>query len=557
MADSTQHRDASVETPRRQPAAEPGSTVVQHRSTGSVDAGIAGWQAAVTGSPRMLAQRRAIDAAFGVVQAKGAGGVKIGFSFENGDEKERPDGKALVQKVWRDAKDARRHRKATWMQGNLGKANGLAGKYVAALEGEEEEKSLFLKQLESAPALSYSAPTGTISYKAEGMADALPIATLVTGADIYKAKPLKEGAEAPARALFEKEGLADKEYVKDKRGTYTRRYAYVEKNFYQMMDFFKTGTMTGRFQQATTAAGGAAPAQQPTPKANTIVKGPAPVTLSTEQIAVAHQYMGSSSEQRGLSLTSTEKVGGTVGNEGKNFREKDGFRLKIDLARVPDDVLLINHYSDQGVISKDLDASNIKGMTTNTAAKGRNKYKYGASVTKNRELFLEKLRPEWVVEVEHHPASGGYGTGVGTVTPLASGSAFGDLGATYAAYWVAFDATLKGQPAEADAVSQKGKNSALLMQEGYLAGEAAFKVKEPAKAREVEGADKRLALTAHGDLQGFDEAAKEAGESDKTGLRKQGYVQWQLGYVRGRAGLPLFADSAAYAKAMSQSDGAV
>ena len=29
----------------------------------------------------------------------------------------------------------------------------------------------------------------------------------------------------------------------------TRRYAYVEKNYYQMMEFFMVGHMTGRFQQ--------------------------------------------------------------------------------------------------------------------------------------------------------------------------------------------------------------------------------------------------------------------------------------------------------------------
>ncbi len=32
-------------------------------------------------------------------------------------------------------------------------------------------------------------------------------------------------------------------------------------------------------------------------------------------------------------------------------------------------------------------------------------YKYRSSVIKNRELYLEFLKPEWIVEVEHHPVA--------------------------------------------------------------------------------------------------------------------------------------------------------
>ena len=71
--------------------------------------------------------------------------------------------------------------------------------------------------------------------------------------------------------------------------------------------------------------------------------------MTDTQVAVAHQMYGSLPEQRGVSLTSTPKVGVTYANTGGNFRTDDGFKLKIDLARVPKTVLFLNHYAEGGV----------------------------------------------------------------------------------------------------------------------------------------------------------------------------------------------------------------
>ncbi|OWQ88000.1 hypothetical protein CDN98_07580 [Roseateles terrae] len=552
---------------------------------------VAGLQWAIDQSPRMLSQRRAIQAAFGVVQARGAGGVKIGFQFETGDDELFEEGKALILKCWAAARNDRHTRKTDWLSKNMTSLSGMDSQkvpdYAEHLEQMEEEAELFEKNLQ-AP-LIYDKDSKKISYKREPPEEPLWIATLLVGAEAFSKvdeadqadavedkeseaeSKVEDEAEAdaeppvrkPLREIHKKVGREDqrseneaKEYIKDQLGAYTRRYAYVEKNFFQMMDFFKTELMTGRFQQALAAGGGKPEASTRSPKADKILPKVKPATLSRYQIAVAHQYMGSSSEQRGVSLTSTAKPGATVGNEGKNFREGDGFRLKVDLALVPPEILLINHYSNEGMLGVNLDAVGIDrrkikntttrraGTSNSTGAKAKNRaYPYGASVTKNRELFLERLRPEWVVAIEHHPG-GGYGSAVVAPQPIQSLKDFQDLGATYSKYWAAFDAELKHDPVEDDPVAKKGQSSAKIMMEGYEAGEVALGTDPPLTA-----------LEAHGRLKAHDTDAKKAqhlNTSDGAVRRQRGYSQWQVGYVRALCGLAKFSSSAEYAEAMAK-----
>ena len=220
---------------------------------------------------------------------------------------------------------------------------------------------------------------------------------------VVKPRDLTEAQDRPAeaqRALFTGGG---KEYVKDARGVATRRYAYVEKNYFQMMEFFATNHMEGRFQSLMRASSGE---QRPDPRtpgdANFIGKFQKTGkggTLSDTQLAYVHQYLGSGDHQRGLSLASTPRKGETIGNAGENFRTSGGFRIKIDLARIAEDnaPALINHYAKGGVKDQLADGD------FNAVAAHGGAYKYGESVTKNRELYLEFLKPEYVVEIEYHP----------------------------------------------------------------------------------------------------------------------------------------------------------
>lgn len=208
---------------------------------------------------------------------------------------------------------------------------------------------------------------------------------------------------AEARRTVFSGGKGDKEYVEDMLGVKTRRYAYVEKNYFQMMEFFASGHMEGRFQSLMRAkTGDARPDVHK--RADPGFIGRFQIAgkggdLTGSELAYVHQYLGSSDHQRGLSLTSTPRLGETIGNAGENFRSNDGFRLKIDLARIPTDEvapILINHYAAGG--NKDrMDEFNPVN------ASGKKPYKYTESVTKNREVYLEFLKPEYVVEIEYHP----------------------------------------------------------------------------------------------------------------------------------------------------------
>lgn len=470
-----------------------------------------------------------------VLQAKGSGGEKIGFEFRDNASKDEniAVGIQLVKSCWAEAKAARHDTKIQWMNhkmiGPVYKPNDSVTKtYAQALDQIAEEKVLFLEKLK--PPLFHDAATNIITFNRPDMAEAVEIATLRIGDAAFAPNALEHGL----RNTFHKKGMEDnktqggdaKEYIEDDLGVKTRRYAYIEKNFYQMMDFFKTERMTGRFQQYLQAGGMTAGPQTSTQKAREeVVRGGLDVPLTTTQIAVAHQELGSSPEQRGVSLASTEKVGGTVGNKKKNFRDQGGFRLKVDLAKVVD-ALLINHYSDKGLIAQTPVQLGVKGISMDTADPPKKPYLYGASVRKNRELYLEYLKPEWVVSIEYHD-EGGYGSPLGETTPLNGLDSFRQAATTYEKYWSAFDLTLSGTPVNnPDGVETKGINSAREVIDGFRDGRS----RTPPLA---------TALAVHQEL---------VGDNDL----KDRYSQWHIGYMRGRLGKPNFSNSAEYALEMTK-----
>ncbi len=282
---------------------------------------------------------------------------------------------------------------------------GLTKLYYDKLVTDIKEEAEMLKEATVFKNGTLKFNNDEIIYVSDTKGD-IQIALLKTGTAAFKASAT---TEKTSRRVFSKMGFEDettsigdrKEYVKDSRDTLTRRYAFVEKNYYQMMEFFMTDHMTGRFQQYMMSGGDRKPGVHKitTEMIKNVPKVSSP-QLSDTQVAVAHQMYGSLPEQRGVSLSSTPKIGVTYANTGGNFRTDDGFKLKIDLARVPKDILFLNHYAQGGVS----DMQNKDYSTTQThKGNGRSyDYKYEESALHARELFLEHMKPEWVVEIEHH-----------------------------------------------------------------------------------------------------------------------------------------------------------
>lgn len=195
------------------------------------------------------------------------------------------------------------------------------------------------------------------------------------------------------------------EYVLDDRGHPTRRYAFVEKNYYQVMDFLQDKLMTGRYQTIsaeTERLSAKAFSKQPTrifrPPGQELRKMMSKGTderLSPTELAVFHQWQGSGVNQRGVSLTSTPKEDAVWANEGDSFRSKSGVRLKVDLSRVPKNVALINHYAPG------IEMLRRDGIKEDFVVPGKT-YDYPGSVTKNREIYLERVEPQWIVEGWYH-----------------------------------------------------------------------------------------------------------------------------------------------------------
>lgn len=232
------------------------------------------------------------------------------------------------------------------------------------------------------------------------------VATLMSDEGSYLPDLIDDDHPEDLRTKYSRFDKPEKEYVEDNIGVPTRRYAYVEKSFYQFMEFLSTDRMIGRWQMLSQAAGIPKTLMDPSDGQDVIeqIRGKKEAPLSVQELAVLHNWKGSGLHQRGLSLASTPREKAVYSNDGEPFSSADGVRLKIDLAKVPKDVMLINHYTPLNNpahlagINKDVSGETFKRDPKSKTAK----YNYEGSVIKNRELFLEYLNPDWIVEVKVH-----------------------------------------------------------------------------------------------------------------------------------------------------------
>ena len=417
---------------------------------------------------------------------------------------------------------------------------GFSKYYYDKLTGRSRTRQLPLLQTGSAfgdARLIIDVATGAIQYRPDPTQAYVTIGTLKKGSDAFKVKTPTTPSSGTQRDVLEKHGVSTdlsneaKEYVKDTRGVVTRRYAYVEKNYWQMMEFFMTGRHEGRFQSFMKAAGEPNPslfeARQPEVD---IVRG-APTasttgTLTKKQLAVAHQKLGSGPQQRGVSLTSTPKVGATYVNTGENFRTDRGFRLKIDLALIPPPPagpLLINHYSHGGVIDKP-----TKYDTTRERGKA-SKYPYLESALHARELYLEYLKPEWVVAIESHPTVTGASTTIDLSSPLGHATSLFQLGKSQfggTSFQQGFDEGLGNGPNSlpGDQNHTDGFNHAKSFGRGWDDGHA--------EHTRVGAGDAGAAATAH-----ITVAQYVYDKSMAVDLPTGEYDIYRMGYLQGRSGV--------------------
>jgi|GEM_PF-5429997 len=251
------------------------------------------------------------------------------------------------------------------------------------------------------------------------------VATLMSDEGSYLPELIDDDHPEDQRIKYSRFDKPEKEYVEDNIGVPTRRYAYVEKSFYQFMEFLSIGSMTGRWQMLSQAAGIPKNLMDPSDGADVIeqIRGKKEGPLSVQELAVLHNWKGSGLHQRGLSLSASPREKAVYSNDGEPFSSADGVRLKIDLAKVPKQVMLINHYTPLNNpahladINKDVSGDTFKRDPSSKTAK----YNYEGSVVKNRELFLEYLNPDWIVEVKVH----------GSAASLKPGQFGGDAGAMH------------------------------------------------------------------------------------------------------------------------------
>jgi hypothetical protein len=281
------------------------------------------------------------------------------------------------------------------------------------------------------------------------------------------------------------------------------------------------GHMTGRFQQYMMAGADRNPGVH---RFTTEMIKNVPVRrdqaqMTDTQVAVAHQMYGSLPEQRGVSLTSTPKVGITYANTGGNFRTDEGFKLKIDLARVPDEVLFLNHYVEGGV-----SGMHAPDYTTRQSHKPvPYNYKYKESAAHARELFLEQIRPEWVVEIEHH-AQGGFQNIGGQKATVGEGAAIDLLDAAKRAfggeeyekgYGVGLSNGLDDPILKTNRDYTKGKTTGKMVKEGFDKGVA---------VRRQKGNGNHTVA--------FKEIMEDPAIQDKLS-------PYHIGYAQGRTGQPM------------------
>ncbi|MBD2564617.1 MULTISPECIES: eCIS core domain-containing protein [Nostoc] len=347
-----------------------------------------------------------------VLQRKGVGGNKIGFKRIN--DKENKEAWEKLQFCWQEAKKTRKLAK-TEIEKTLPDREGKGGfpaYYANKLDEIKDERELLVEALtknSKEPIVKIQDNQILLVTVGEGKENKdVVIGELIdTQEELYEGKGI---ASSTMREIYKKKNAleegsetgenGEKEYIKDARGVYTRRYAYHEMNYHQMMDFVMSGELTGRYQMFMSAG----EADNTSPQKIAHLENRKGVSkrnnrnksdLTWEEVAVLHQWKGSGPYQSGVSLTSTSREQ-VRSNKGALFKTRGGFRLKIDLAKVAAEVPIVNDYAKGGV-------SQNPEKTTQIRPKG--KYEFPESTTKSRELYIERVKKEWVIEVVHHGAS--------------------------------------------------------------------------------------------------------------------------------------------------------
>lgn len=229
----------------------------------------------------------------------------------------------------------------------------------------------------------------------------------------FSASKFDHASAGVARALYQRDG-SDARWVNDNLGNKTRRVAYMEKNIHQLRDFLITGRMEGRYQQLHKACDLVADKFDHLDGfvSSLLPKGATAEAVAKDRkirLAIVHQFLGSGPHQRGLSMTQTTKRDVTFGNAGESFRSDDGVRIEVDLSLVPPDVLILNHCHAADIVDPNgymVEKGPEKRVVNITMGKRVLSYNYVASVTKNREIYLEYLLPEWITGIEIHHAAG-------------------------------------------------------------------------------------------------------------------------------------------------------
>ncbi len=318
------------------------------------------------------------------------------------------------------------------------------------------------KRLEAAPAFAakYELRADAADKKTKSIIDKSTgesVGVLLVGiADAFANTTAQPGRR---QGMTKKHKLSeDATHVVDSAGVPTRRFAYFETSRQQLMDGLGPsgmGALRGRYPRFREAM--ALPSTLNKIDRNDAsvaqmyggvgtVGDDGTVTVPLDVMAHTHQYLGNGLNQRGISLASTPKEQ-VYSNDGDPFKSDDGVRIKVDLALVPEDVILFNHYAEGGVGSRlAKDSAFPKGMLDprDKGDDGGRAYAYANSVVKNRELLLEKLQPEWIVELTDHLADSMPGSGLSTGPRKGPGDAKGmDVDQLKAA--VGFDAYERGR----------------------------------------------------------------------------------------------------------------
>lgn len=222
--------------------------------------------------------------------------------------------------------------------------------------------------------------------------------------------PTSVAVPALARVIYFKKWSGDQgqQYVTDDDGVFTRRYGYAAKGFDVLDILLSAGFLEGKYAAGAGPAADAGKAIEWDDKILKLTpeeKGKYQIAakddkLSVRQMLFVHQELGSGDSQRGICLTSTPTYD-IPSNQGVFFTSGDIFRIKVDLARVPiGKQLLYNLYRPEAQ-----EKAQAVAMTK-FDRKANDYITYSAdpthmldSVSKNREIFLRVLVPDYIVNL--------------------------------------------------------------------------------------------------------------------------------------------------------------